>query len=138
MTQVFVDGIPVEVAAGATVLDAVRAAGQSVPTLCHDDRLTPAASCRVCLVEADGNGPVAACSTPVREGLRIGLGAGETWRRDALAAIVAGLPARALDIPADRSELVRRCEELGVTTEPLPLATECRPAPRSRAPSRSP
>ncbi|MEV0283585.1 formate dehydrogenase subunit alpha [Kribbella sp. NPDC050820] len=126
MIQVFIDGQPVAVRPDATVLDAVRAAGRSVPALCHDDRLTPAASCRTCLVDADGNGPVAACTTPVRDGLRIGLATGEQWRRDALATIVAGLPARALDVPADRSELVRRCHELGVTGEPLALPAESR------------
>ncbi len=121
MIHVFVDGTPVEVRPGSTLLEAIRAAGQSVPTLCHDDRLTPAGSCRVCLVDADGNGPVAACSTPARDGVRIGLAAGESWRRDALAAVVAGLPARALDVPADRSELVRLCDQLGITPETLPL-----------------
>ena len=39
MIQVFVDEVAVEVRVGATLLDAVRAAGQSVPTLCNDDRL---------------------------------------------------------------------------------------------------
>ncbi|MEI8412876.1 MULTISPECIES: formate dehydrogenase subunit alpha [unclassified Kribbella] len=126
MIRVYVDEVPVEVTEGATLLDAIQAAGQTVPTLCHDDRLTPAASCRICLVDADGNGPVAACSTPVRDGLRIGLAAGGAWRRDALAAIVAGLPARALEVPADRSELVRRCEELGVVAEPISLLGESR------------
>jgi formate dehydrogenase major subunit len=126
MIEVFVDEVPVEVPADATLLDAVRAAGKSVPTLCHDDRLTPAGSCRVCLVDADGNGPVAACSTPVRAGIRIGLAAGESWRQDALAAVVAGLPARALDVPADRSELVRLCEQLDIAPESLPLLASSR------------
>jgi len=126
MIQLFVDEMPVEVPVGATLLDAVRAAGRSVPTLCHDDRLTPAGSCRVCLVDADGNGPVAACSTPARDGLRIGLAATESWRHDALATVVAGLPARALDVPADRSELVRLCRQLGVEPESLPLLNDSR------------
>ncbi|MFI7063583.1 formate dehydrogenase subunit alpha [Kribbella sp. NPDC050124] len=115
-----------EVRSDATVLEAVRAAGRSVPALCHDDRLSPAASCRTCLVDADGNGPVAACTTPVRDGLRIGLEVGEQWRKDALATIVAGLPEHALDVPADRSELVRRCQELGVPAQPVSLPGESR------------
>ncbi|TCN29633.1 formate dehydrogenase major subunit [Kribbella orskensis] len=126
MIQVFVDESSVEVAPGSTLLDAIQAAGRSVPTLCHDDRLTPAASCRVCLVDADGNGPVAACSTPVRAGLRIGLATSASWRRDGLRAVVAGLPARALDVPGDRSELVRLCEQLGVAPETLPLVSGSR------------
>ncbi len=49
-----IDGQPIEVAAGATVLDATRKAGCDVPTLCHDDRVDPMGSCRMCLVEIDG------------------------------------------------------------------------------------
>ncbi|TWD84597.1 formate dehydrogenase major subunit [Kribbella amoyensis] len=126
MTRVSVDQIPVDVPASATLLDAIRAAGKSVPTLCHDERLTPSASCRVCLVDADGNGPVASCSTPVREGLRIGVQVGDQWRRDALQAIVAGLPSRALELPADRSELVRLCQELAVSADSAEVLAESR------------
>ena len=113
--KLHVDGRQVEVAAGATLLDAVRAAGLALPTLCHDDRLTTAASCRTCLVEVTGRGPAAACSTPAEDGLRIAVEASRAIRRDALQAIVAGLPARALDIPADRSELARQCADYGVS-----------------------
>ena len=113
--KLHVDGRQVEVAAGATLLDAVRAAGLALPTLCHDDRLTTAASCRTCLVEVTGRGPAAACSTPAEDGLRIAVEASRAIRRDALQAIVAGLPARALDIPADRSELARQCAAHGVS-----------------------
>lgn len=52
--RVTVDGVPVEVPAGATVLDAAAAAGSEVPTLCHDPRIEPMGSCRMCLVEIDG------------------------------------------------------------------------------------
>ncbi|MEV5053341.1 formate dehydrogenase subunit alpha [Arthrobacter sp. LAR12-1-1.1] len=115
VVKLLVDGRQVEVAAGATVLDAVRAAGLALPTLCHDDRLTTVASCRTCLVGITGRGPAAACSTPAEDGLRITVEASRAMRREALRAIVAGLPARALDVPADRSELVRQCADYGVT-----------------------
>lgn len=110
--KVYIDGRPVEVPAGATLLDAVRGAGLEIPTLCHDDRLSTAASCRTCLVDVDGRGLVAACSTPAREGLQIAVDASRPERRAALQAIVAGLPPRALDV--DRSELARDCAEYGV------------------------
>ena len=48
--RVRVDGVEVEVPAGATVLDAARAAGRWVPTLCFDERQDPFGACRVCLV----------------------------------------------------------------------------------------
>ncbi|MFP5368215.1 MAG: molybdopterin-dependent oxidoreductase, partial [Actinomycetes bacterium] len=68
-----------------------------------------------CLVDINGRGPVAACSTPAADGLRIAVEGSRDDRRAALQAIVAGLPARALDVPADRSELVRQCAGHGVT-----------------------
>ena len=59
-----IDGRTVPVEAGRTLLDACRAQGIFVPTLCHQDGLTPAGGCRLCLVEAKGLPlPVPACST---------------------------------------------------------------------------
>ncbi|MFT4628849.1 MAG: NADH dehydrogenase/NADH:ubiquinone oxidoreductase subunit G, partial [Myxococcota bacterium] len=49
-----VDGEAVAVRAGSTVLDATRRVGRDVPTLCHDDRVDPMGSCRMCLVEIEG------------------------------------------------------------------------------------
>lgn len=67
-----VDGVEVEVADGATILDAAGEAGASVPTLCDDDRLDPYGGCRLCLVAVDGAPrPVPACATPVTEGLAV-------------------------------------------------------------------
>lgn len=115
IVRIFVDGRQVEVAAGATLLDAVRAAGLALPTLCHDDRLTTVASCRTCLVGVSGRDPAAACSTPAEDGAHIAVEGSREMRREALKAIVAGLPPRALEVPADRSELVRQCSDYGVT-----------------------
>lgn len=109
-----IDGRAVEVPSGATLLEAVRAAGLALPALCHDDRLSTVASCRTCLVDVMGRGLAAACSTPAEDGLLIDVEASREVRRAALQAIVAGLPPRALDVPADRSELVRQCAEYGV------------------------
>ena len=39
--QVTIDGTQVEVAPGTTVLEAVRALGGTVPTLCYDPRQAP-------------------------------------------------------------------------------------------------
>jgi predicted molibdopterin-dependent oxidoreductase YjgC len=57
---------------GATVLEAARAAGSYVPTLCFDDRLAPFGACRVCLVGVTGSeAPIASCTTPCSEGMEI-------------------------------------------------------------------
>jgi formate dehydrogenase alpha subunit len=116
--QVEVDGVAVRVADGATLLAVVRAAGAELPTLCHDDRLSPAGSCRTCLIKADGK-TAAACVTPATDGTRVEVDTSElrTLRRDAVELIVSALPARALDGGADGSELAQFCHTLGVTPD---------------------
>ncbi len=69
--RVTVDGTPVDVPVGRSLLQVLRDLRVRVPTLCHDDRLTPYGGCRLCVVDRrDGNrGLVTACSTPVEEGM---------------------------------------------------------------------
>ena len=70
--RVAVDGVEVEVADGATVLDAARAAGRWVPTLCFDERQAPFGACRACLVGVEGSAaPLPACTTPCRDGMAV-------------------------------------------------------------------
>ncbi len=72
MSSVTVDGVEVEVAPGATILDAVKAAGRWVPTLCFDERQAPFGACRVCLVGVAGSPkPLPACTTPCRDGMAV-------------------------------------------------------------------
>jgi len=67
-----VDGRGVEVPAGATLLDACRAAGREVPTLCFLETLTPVNACRVCVVEVEGARVLApACSRRVEAGMKV-------------------------------------------------------------------
>ena len=53
MITVYVDGMTIAIEDGATVLDAVRAAGFDVPTLCYHDQIDASANCRLCTVEVD-------------------------------------------------------------------------------------
>ena len=72
MSTVKVDGVEVEAPPGATILDAARAAGRWVPTVCFDERQAPFGACRVCLVGVEGApGPLPACTTPCRDGMEI-------------------------------------------------------------------
>lgn len=71
MPEITIDGLRVAAADGATILQAARAAGIAIPTLCYDPRVTPGGSCRICLVEIEvgrGRRHVPACAYPVREG----------------------------------------------------------------------
>ncbi|MGH8637694.1 MAG: 2Fe-2S iron-sulfur cluster-binding protein, partial [Burkholderiales bacterium] len=53
-------------------MDALHAVGVRVPALCHDERLVPSGACRLCLVRiTDVARPVAACTTPLRDGMEI-------------------------------------------------------------------
>lgn len=74
MVRITLDNREVEAAEGATVLDAARAAGVEIPTLCAHPAVEPYGACRLCLVEI-GSGERArlttACTYPVREGLRV-------------------------------------------------------------------
>jgi formate dehydrogenase major subunit len=64
------DGREVQASDRETVLDVCRRESIYVPTLCFDPRLAPFGACRVCLVGVRGaRGPVASCTTPVREGM---------------------------------------------------------------------
>ena len=61
---------PIEAQPGQTVLEAARANGIAIPTLCYHKDLSPAGSCRLCLVEVEGQrGEPAACTLPVSEGM---------------------------------------------------------------------
>ena len=72
MTAIAIDGRQVSAAPGQTILACCREAGVAIPTLCHLDGVSPAGSCRLCLVEVAGlPRPVPACRTRVWEGMRI-------------------------------------------------------------------
>jgi len=65
-----VDGQPLAVPAGESLLAAIRRAGISLPGLCHLEGLTPVAACRLCLVEIAGSSRLQpACVTPAAEGM---------------------------------------------------------------------
>ncbi|MCF0134318.1 MAG: iron hydrogenase small subunit [Blautia sp.] len=68
-----IEGVPYQVEAGLTILEAARICGYEIPSLCtfnHGE--CNQGSCRVCLVEATGaRGLVASCVYPVNEGMEI-------------------------------------------------------------------
>ncbi len=69
MPKLTVDGVEVEVPAGATVLQACEAAGVEVPRFCYHERLSIAGNCRMCLVEMEKSPkPVASCAMPAADG----------------------------------------------------------------------
>ncbi|WP_157268717.1 formate dehydrogenase subunit alpha [Azohydromonas aeria] len=67
-----IDGQPVTVPAGTSLMRAAIEAGANVPKLCATDSLEPFGSCRLCLVEIEGRrGFPASCTTPAEAGMKV-------------------------------------------------------------------
>ncbi|MCG9889529.1 MAG: bidirectional hydrogenase complex protein HoxU [Thermosynechococcaceae cyanobacterium MS004] len=65
-----IDGKAIAIEEGATILQAAKENGISIPTLCHLDGVSDVGACRLCLVEMEGsNKLLPACVTEVAEGM---------------------------------------------------------------------
>jgi predicted molibdopterin-dependent oxidoreductase YjgC len=70
--ELSIDGTPVAVPEGSTILDACKRAGVETPTLCYGDTLTPVNVCRVCVVELEGARTlVPSCSRRAENGMAV-------------------------------------------------------------------
>lgn len=109
-----IDGAALEVQPGTTVLEAIHALGEEIPTLCYDPRQRPFGACRVCLVGAAGAPhPIPACTTPCREGMVIDT-RDPTARRVAttiVELVLSELP----EPPGEHTELAAVAGKLGIT-----------------------
>ncbi len=72
MPKFTIDGKPLEVAEGTTILEAAKQVGIKIPTLCYLESVQAIGACRVCLVEIEGAKTLAAsCVMPVSEGMKV-------------------------------------------------------------------
>lgn len=74
MVNLEIDNQDVEIQEGATVLEAAKKLGIRIPTLCHNDALTPYGACQLCTVEVEINGRkrmVASCLYPVGKEIKV-------------------------------------------------------------------
>lgn len=70
MVKLTIDGKEIQVPKGSTILQAAKAAGVDIPTLCYHEELDVKAMCRVCVVEVAGARTLqAACSQPATDGM---------------------------------------------------------------------
>ena len=70
--QITIDGQEVTAVVGESILRAAQRAGFNVPTLCDDEKLAPAAACRMCLVDIEGyDKPLPSCHLPVEAGMKV-------------------------------------------------------------------
>ena len=94
-----IDGILVEAHDGMTVLQAARAAGLYIPSLCAHKELSPYGACRLCVVEIDGvRGTPTSCTTPASAGMvvRTNTEQLQTQRRRTLELMMSGHPSACL------------------------------------------
>lgn len=69
-TELIINGKSIVAQSGQTIVEAARANGITIPTLCYHKDLSPVGSCRLCLVEIDGmRGEHAACTTRIGSGM---------------------------------------------------------------------
>ena len=67
-----INGIPLEVPAGTTILDAAEKVGVKIPKLCYHADLHPWAACGVCVVKVEGSPKMLrACATAVGPGMKV-------------------------------------------------------------------
>lgn len=72
MATVTIDGKTITIDDGTLILDAARRLGIEIPTFCYQAKLSRLASCRMCLVEIEGQRKLQpSCATPVLDGMVI-------------------------------------------------------------------
>lgn len=70
--KIYIDGKEIEVEEGKNIIEAGRSAGIHIPHFCYHPLLSIAGSCRMCLVEIEGQAKLQpACNTYVRDGLKV-------------------------------------------------------------------
>ena len=119
-----IDGQDVEAQPGQTILEAAKAAGIRIPTLCHDEDLKPFGGCRLCIVQvANMRGFPTACTTQVAPGMKV-VTENEVifqTRQMVLRLLMADHPTDCLTCHANLDcELQRLTQEYGVREHNLP------------------
>ncbi|MHB0913490.1 MAG: [FeFe] hydrogenase, group A [Armatimonadota bacterium] len=66
---VTVDGVKTPIGENKNLLEVVRASGVELPTFCYNSELSVYGACRMCVVEIEGRGIQASCSTPPEDGM---------------------------------------------------------------------
>ena len=121
MPTVKIDGVEVYVEEGATILDAARAAGVWIPTLCYNPSVTALAACRLCMVELDRGKwkqLVTSCNYPVRRDITVSVSSERAVRarRGVMELLLARAP--------ESKELKDLALRMGIEGTPYPTVTE--------------
>lgn len=118
MVNLKINGIPVTVPEGTTVLEAAKKAGVSIPTLCYLKDINEIGACRVCVVQIKGaRSLMASCVYPVSEGMEVLTHSPEVIksRKNTLELILSTHDKKCLSCVRNQTcELQRLCKEYGV------------------------
>ncbi len=72
MIELEINGIPLSVKPGTTLLDAAKSVGVKIPTLCYHSDLDPWAACGICVVKVEGSPKMLrACATAAGPGMKV-------------------------------------------------------------------
>ncbi len=119
--NVKINGREYSVPAGSTILDAARIAKVDIPTLCYLKDINEIGACRLCLVEVKGaRGMMAACVTPVTEGMEIFTNTEKVqkMRKTNLELVLSTHEKKCLScIRSQSCELQKLCRDYGVEDE---------------------
>lgn len=118
MINLKINGIPVAVEEGTTVMQAARHVDVDIPSLCHNDDLPAWASCGLCVVRVEGTARmIRSCSTKATEGMSIITHDPEITkaRRTVLELILSNHPRECLScIRNNKCELQKRAADFGL------------------------
>ena len=118
MITLTIDGREVQVEAGSTILEAARAAGINIPTLCYHPELRPEGACRVCVVEVENARTLlTSCVHPAADGMvvRTNTPRVREARRNIVELLLANHPSDCLICDRNNNcELQKLAHDLGV------------------------
>jgi len=118
MVNIKINGMPLSVPAGSTILEAARFAGIHIPTLCYLKEINEIGACRICVVEVKGaRSLVASCMYPVNEGMEVFTNTPKIResRKMTLELILSTHERRCLScVRSTNCELQKLCQEYGV------------------------
>jgi len=124
LVQLEINGIPVSVPAGTTILNAAKAIHVKIPTLCYHPDLKAWAACGICVVRNAGSPKLLrACCTEVAPGMKITTHDADIVRvrRAVLELILANHPNDCLQCPrSGNCELQKLAADFGIRENPFP------------------
>ncbi|HEY3297045.1 MAG TPA: 2Fe-2S iron-sulfur cluster-binding protein, partial [Armatimonadota bacterium] len=77
---VTIDGVKTPIIEHKNLLEVIRSSGVDLPTFCYNSELSVYGACRMCIVEIEGRGLQASCSTPPEDGMVVKTNTAATMR----------------------------------------------------------